>query len=153
MLYGIKQTDARLIEPIRKWGCLFLCFAESSPMIFANNEGCHALNGLWKRAVELGYISGDLNGDGDADDDGESEILNHDAVASLFSLSVHYDGKHHAASEVIPPSVKIIFGQYFYKSGHFVVLNHNKEVTFDSRGYSNTVMNGKLISMRWYYAD
>ena len=153
MLQGIKQNDNRLSEPIRKYGCLFLCFAEVSPVFFSGDAGCEALNRMWDLAISEGKMTGDLNGDGDMDDPNEAVILSHNGIARLFQLDVHYDGVHHDAEEQIPPNVKFIFGQYFYKSGHFVILNRNKDVIFDSLGYSNTVMNGKLKSMRWYYAD
>ena len=74
MLHGIKQTDRDLLRPIQKYGCLFLCFAQASPMIFAGEEGRKALNALWKEAEERCYVSGDLNKDGDYDDIGEAEV-------------------------------------------------------------------------------
>ena len=154
MLKGIKQSDKELLPVIQDYGCLFLCFAEVSPLIFEGSNGRKALNKIWIEAEKKKYISGDLNHDGDYDDSGEAEILNHNALANeFFALSVHYDNKHHKAEEKIPSSVKIVFGKYMWKYGHFVVLNKNKKVIFDSFGISNTVKNGKLESLRWYYAD
>ena len=154
MLRGIKQSDKELLPVIQDYGCLFLCFAEASPLIFEGSNGRKALNKIWIEAEKKKYISGDLNHDGDYDDSGEAEILNHNALANeFFALSVRYDNKHHKAEEKIPSSVKIVFGKYMWKYGHFVVLNKNKKVIFDSFGISNTVKNGKLESMRWYYAD
>ena len=154
MLKGIKQSDKELLPVIQDYGCLFLCFAEVSPLIFEGSNGRKALNKIWIEAEKKKYISNDLNHDGDYDDSGEAEILNHNALANeFFALSVHYDNKHHKAEEKIPSSVRIVFGKYMWKYGHFVVLNKNKKVIFDSFGISNTVKNGKLESMRWYYAD
>lgn len=153
MLHGIKQNDSRLLRVIQKYGCLFLCFAQASPMIFSGDEGIKALNSLWLKAEKEGAITPDLNADGDYDDAGEAEVKNHDKLASIFALDVHYDGIHHDAEEEIPENVSIIFGQFFYKSGHFVNLNRRKEVTHDPLGYSNTVKNGTLKTMRWYYAN
>lgn len=154
MLKGIKQTDSTLLPVIQKYGCLFLCFAQVSPLIFEGEKGRQALNKIWLEAEKRKYISSDLNHDGDYDDDGEAEVQNHTALANeFFALSVRYDGIHHKADEKIPPSVKIVFGKYVWKGGHFVVLNKSKKVTFDSYGTSNTVKNGKLDTMRWYYAD
>ena len=154
MLKGIKQSDKELLPVIQDYGCLFLCFAEASPLIFEGSNGRKALNKIWIEAEKKKYISGDLNHDGDYDDSGEAEILNHNALANeFFALSVHYDNKHHKAEEKIPSSVRIVFGKYMWKYGHFVVLNKNKKVIFDSFGISNTVKNGKLESLRWYYAD
>lgn len=151
MLKGIKQSDKELLPVIRDYGCLFLCFAYASPMIFEGSKGRQALNKIWTEATKKGYISGDLNHDGDFDDDGEAEVLNHNALANeFFALDVKYDGKHHKADEKIPSNVSFLFGRYVYKFGHFVVLNKLKKVIFDSFGESNTVRNGKLESMRWY---
>lgn len=154
MIKGIKQTDKDLLPEIQKWGCLFLCFANASPMIFQGKIGRQALNKIWKEATKRGYISGDLNKDGDCDDTGEAEILNHNKLANeFFALDVRYDNQHRSAEEDIPSNVAIIFGKYVYKGGHFVQLDRHKRVIFDSYGISNTVKNGRLESQRWYYAN
>lgn len=153
MLKSINQSDKELLPVIQEYGCLFLCFANASPMIFEGSKGRQALNKIWTEAEKKGYISGDLNHDGDYDDDGEAEILNHNALANeFFALNVKYDNQHHKANETIPSSVAVVFGRYVYKFGHFVQLNKSKKVIFDSFGTSNTVLNGNLESMRWYYA-
>lgn len=152
MIRNIKQSDRELLPEIQNWGCLFLCFADASPLIFDGKEGRKALNKIWQEAVKKGYISGDINHDGDADDDGESEVQNHTALANeFFALSVKYDGQHHKADEKIPSKVLIVFGKYVYTGGHFVRLNKSKKVIYDSFGKSITVQNGKLDTMRWYY--
>ena len=153
MLKGINQADSRLLNVEQSYGCYFLTLAQASPIVFQGDEGCQRLNGIWAKAVDLGIISGDINHDGDFDDDGEAEIQNATALAKMFGLKVKYDGKHHSADEAIPSNVKIVIGQYWYTSGHFVLLNKSKKVTFDSYGKSNTVKNGYLKSMRWFYAD
>ena len=71
MLKGINQADTRLISPIQHYGCYFLTLAEASPIIFKEDEGCQRLNGIWVKATELGIISGDINHDGDVDDDND----------------------------------------------------------------------------------
>lgn len=142
MLKNIKQTDNELSPVIQESGCLFLCFAQVSPLIFEGSNGRKALNKIWKEAVKKGYISK------------EDIILKHNEIANeFFALDVKYDDMHHKADETIPDNVKIIFGRYIYKYGHFVVLNKNKEVIFDSFGKSNTVKNGKLETMRFYFAN
>ena len=154
MLKGIKQSDKELLTVIQKYGCLFLCFANASPLIFEGSNGRKALNKIWQEAEKKGYISEDKNHDGDYDDVGEAEIQNHTALANeFFALSVRYDNIHHKADEKIPSNVAVVFGHYVFKFGHFVQLNKSKEVIFDSFGVSNTVKNGKLDNMRWYYAD
>lgn len=154
MLKGINQADSRLISPIQSYGCYFLTLAQASPIVFQGDEGCQRLNGIWVKATELGIISGDINHDGDVDDDGEAEIQDVTLLAQkFFNLKVKYDGIHHKADEAIPASVKIVIGQYWWRSGHFVLLNKSKKVTYDSYGKSNTVKNGYLKTMRWFYAD
>ena len=153
MLKGINQADSRLLTVIQHYGCYFLTLAEASPIVFKGDEGCQRLNGIWAKATDLGYISGDINHDGDLDDDGEAEIQDATAVAKMLGLNVKYDGKHHDASEAIPANVVVVIGQYWWRSGHFVLLNKSKKVTFDSYGKSNTVKNGYLKTMRWFYAD
>ena len=153
MLKNIKQNDSRLLIVIQKYGCYFLCLAHASPVIYSGEEGIKILNGIWAKATELGIISGDINHDGDCDDTGEAEIQNASALAKLLGLNVRYDGTHHSADEAIPSGVKIIIGQYWFKGGHFVLINKSKKVTFDSLGKSNTVKNGHLKSMRYFYAN
>lgn len=153
MLKGITQSDSRLIKPIQTYGCYFLTLAQASPIIFKGDEGCQRLNGIWAKATELGIISGDINHDGDVDDDGEAEIQNASALAKMLGLNVRYDGVHHKADETIPAGVKVAIGQYWWKSGHFVLLNKSKKVIYDSYGKSNTVKNGYLKSMRFFFAD
>ena len=153
MLKGIKQSDKELLPVIQEYGCLFLCFANASPLIFEGSNARKALNKIRKEAEKKGYISSDLNHDGDYDDSGEAEIQNHTALANeFFALSVKYDNIHHKADEKIPSKVVVVFGRYVFKFGHFVQLNKTKKVIFDPLGKSNTVANGKLESMRFYYA-
>ena len=140
MLNGINQTSPYLLPVIQSYGCLFLCFAESSPIIFEGKEGCDTLNHIWQQAEKEGIITPDLNKDGDYDDDGEAEIQNHTLLANkYFKLDVRYDNVHHSADEDIPDDVVLVFGKYVWRSSHFVVLNKTKDVTFDSFGMSNTV--------------
>lgn len=143
MLKNIKQTDKELSPVIQDSGCLFLCFAQVSPLIFEGSNGRKALNKIWKEAVKKGYISK------------EDMVLKHSEIANeFFALDIKYDDIHHKADESIPEKVAVVFGRYVYKYGHFVVLDKTKKVIFDSFGKSNTVLNGKLESMRWYfYAD
>lgn len=152
MLKGINQADSRLLSVIQSYGCYFLTLAEASPVVFSGDEGCQRLNGIWAKATDLGIISGDVNHDGDFDDDGEAEIQDATALAKMLGLKVRYDGIHHKADEAIPADVKIVIGQYWYRSGHFVLLNKSKKVTFDSYGKSNTVRNGYLKTMRFFYS-
>lgn len=141
MLCGINQKSDGLLAEIKKEGCLFLCLAESSPLIFTGKEGIIALNYLWEKAVKNQIISND------------NILLNHNGLLDLFCIQAKYDNKHHSSSDKVDDKVKIVLGQFVWKSGHFVVLNKNKEVVFDPLIISNSVKNGELKSMRWYYAN
>ena len=140
MLKNINQKDERLLKAIQEYGCLFLCFAESSPLTFEGESGCMLLNMLWEKAVDEGYI---IN----------NTIVGHTDIAHLLRLNVHFDNQHHSAEDKIPENVSFVFGMFVWKYSHFVVLDKNKKVTFDPLVNSNTVKNGVLKSMRFYYAD
>jgi Protein of unknown function, DUF261. len=140
MLSGINQKTERLLRPIQDYGCLFLCFAQSSPEVFTGDKGAQALNAIWNELTAGGVIK-------------ENVIQDHDSVARRFSINLRYDGIHHDAKEEIPANVKMVFGKYKWKYEHFVILDREKNVAYDSLGKSFTVMNGALKSMRWYYAD
>ena len=151
MLKGINQADSRLLGVIQSYGCYFLTLAQASPVVYQGDEGCQRLNGIWAKATDLGIISGDINHDGDLDDDGEAEIQDATAVAKMLGLKARYDGKHHDAKEPIPSNVLVVIGQYWWRSGHFVLLNKSKKPIFDSYGKSQAVKNGYLKSMRWFF--
>lgn len=141
MLCGINQKSNGLSSEIRNEGCLFLCFAYVSPLLFAGEDGIKALNRIWNKAKKDKVISS------------ENVILDHNKLAQdYFYSNLKYDGKHHDAAEVVPANVQCTFGQYFWKEGHFVIINNRKEVVFDPLVISNTVKNGKLKTMRFYYA-
>ena len=141
MLCNINQKSDGLRTEIKREGCLFLCLAESSPLIFSGKEGISALNYLWEKAVKNKIIST------------ANILLDHNGLLDLFCVQAKYDNKHHSSAENIDPRVQIVVGQFVWKAGHFVVLNKNKEVIFDPLVISNSVKNGELKSMRWYYAD
>lgn len=142
MLCGINQKTNGLLQEIKNEGCLFLCFAYISPMIFTGEEGVKALNRIWTKAKKDKVISSDNN------------VLDHNKIAQdYFYTNIKYDGNHHEGTEVIPTSVRYAFGQFYWKTGHFVVLNSSKEVEFDPLVISHSVKNGILKSMRYYYAN
>ena len=141
MLVNINQKDKRLLPDIRDYGCLFLCFAQQSSIIFKGDNGCTTLNNIWKQAIEERIISRDC------------VIQEHTTLANkFFLLNVKYDEMHHDADEPIPDDVAFVFGRFVWKYGHFVIIDKNKNVTFDSLVDSYSVKNGELQSMRFYYA-
>jgi len=154
MLRNIRQTDKDFIPEIRRWGCLFLCFAHASPDEFEGRTGVKRLNQLWHVAQWFGYISGDLNGDGDQDDEGEAEVRDYDGLAELFALNARYDNRHHSPDEVPGKDVRVIFGCWKDKKTHFTNLSYGRKgymITNDPMGSSATVRNGVLVSTRWLY--
>jgi hypothetical protein len=46
----------------------------------------------------------------------------------------------------------MVFGRYYYKGSHFVIIDRKKNVAYDPYGQSATVRNGYLKDTRWYYA-
>ena len=142
MLREINQKHPFLLPEIQLYGCLFLCFAPQSWEIFIGDAGVAKLNHMWLTAKETGIISKD------------NVILDHNLLLKdIFIMDRVFDGKHHKADEKIDPKVSFVFGEYFYKSSHFVIISaKDKRVVYDPLGISNTVKNGKLKSMRWYYA-
>lgn len=142
MLRGINQKTKTLLRAIQEDGCLFLCFAEASPILFEGEAGVQHLNALWTVAKDHNFI------------DSDNVLIDHNSVAlCLFGLHVRYDNLHHDADETIPPDVKLVFGEFKWKYSHFVIINREKECIFDSLVDSYSVKNGALKSMRWYYAD
>lgn len=141
MLKGINQNSKGLLNAIRQYGCLFLCFAEQSPVVFEGDAGILLLNYMWRDAKDNGII--------DKDDIVQEHTL---LAQNIFKIKARYDGIHHDADENILKDTAFVFGEFFWRSSHFVIINRRKEVIFDPLGYSNTVKNGTLKTMRWYYA-
>ena len=140
MLIGINQNTSGLLRAIRSNGCLFLCFANESPIVFEGSVGVKVLNALWEAAKDSGVINSD------------DELVDHNALANnFFGLKLKYDGEHHDAYEDIPEDVAFIVGKFVWKYGHFVIINRDKKVIFDPLVKSNSVQYGALQSMRWYY--
>lgn len=138
MLIRINQDTAGLNPEIQTVGCLFLCFAQVSPFHFEGNLGVNRLNYLWQKAKEQKILNPKL------------EVVNHEGLARIFDLYIKYDDTHHSATETIPDNVAFVFGEYFWKSSHFVVLDRQKQIVFNPKSNSKTVAYGILRTMRWY---
>lgn len=153
MIEGFNQKDERLLDVIQKYGCLFLSFAYNSPVLYTGENGINRLNTIWKALIDKGYITGDLNKDGDIDDEGESTIIRHTSVAQALGCRVIYDGIHHTPEEIAPANVSFAVGRFHYSYDHFVTVIKTSPhaVVWDSLGHSNTVSKGKLMDIRWYF--
>lgn len=139
------QTDKKHSYAIQKYGCLFKSIAYFSKKDVSVEEQ----NSIWDILVRNGAITGDLNGDGDVDDALESIILDHDAVSDALGSDIEYLDAHFPPSTPIPTNC-VAIGCFKWKSTHFVVLDRKKNVVYDPIPNSNTVKNGKLISLRLY---
>lgn len=145
----IRQTDPALNKYIQKYGCYFMSLAFHTGKNFTAEE----LNKIWDMCIEKGYISGDLNKDGDFDDSGEAIILNPNGVCLLLGLKYRYVGKHNLGTDKIIPGY-IAVGCFFNKRTnfrHFVAINRYKTVIFDPIPNSVTVREGIMESMRLFY--
>lgn len=139
------QTDKKHSIVIQKYGCLFKSIAYFSKKDVSVEEQ----NIIWDILVRNGYITGDLNGDGDVDDALESIILDHDAVAEALCADIEYLDAHFPPETPIPTNC-VAIGCFKWKSVHFAVIDKKKNVIYDPTPNSNTVKYGKLESIRLY---
>lgn len=152
MVKGFLQSDARLRREIQKWGCLFLSMAHLSPVSYSGEDGIRRLNEAWDTCVARGGITGDLDGDGNADGKGESEVADYATVLEVLGCPLRYDGRHHSVSERIPDAVRSVIACYRWKGTHFVVLDRSTgAVAFDPLGNSYTVRYGYPETLRYFY--
>jgi hypothetical protein len=91
MLY---QTDPRLNKYINKYGCYFMCLAYYREKYQGLKWNASAINEIWQYAIDYGYITGDLNLDGDFDDAGQLEIKNPNALCGLLGCGLRYVDGH-----------------------------------------------------------
>lgn len=82
----IYQTDKALSREIQRYGCAFCSLAYYRERQGGPEWTARDLNAIWGLAKDQGIISGDLNNDGDTDDEGELEILNWNSLARLMGL-------------------------------------------------------------------
>jgi hypothetical protein len=149
----IYQTDKRLGRYMNKYACLFTSIAFARPYLGGAEWGAEELREKWDTAIVRGYLSGDLNLDGDMDDPGELEIQNHDAVCDLLGAPMFNIPGHHNPAVIIEPDMYAI-GRFFNprtEFKHFAVINREKKVIFDPIfGGSVTCREGYLLDMRLY---
>jgi hypothetical protein len=106
----------------------------------------------WEEAVKGGIISGDLNGDGDRDDDGESCIMDPNGLCRLLDLPLRYLDKHFPVTEKIEENHYAIVPWFNPRTQftHFVV-GLSRPVEYDPiRGGSVTVREGWPKGLRLY---
>lgn len=126
------QTNYHFINPIQKYGCLFLCFYYKSPKTMSYQE----LNELWLDLVDRGIIVDDT-------------IMDHNAVLKAFGINAVYNDRHDSVDTPIQKN-QFAFAQLLYKGPHFVVVKPNKEIEYDPTPNSNSVKYGTMQSLRIY---
>jgi hypothetical protein len=84
----VAQNDPRLCPELHKYGCYFLSLAYYREKYQGVAWTADDLNKAWYKAKALGYVTGDLNHDGDTDDQGELEILNPDSLCILLGIGL-----------------------------------------------------------------
>ncbi|HCI29574.1 MAG TPA: hypothetical protein DE117_05300 [Fervidobacterium sp.] len=144
----LHQTDKELDKYIQRYGCYFMSLYYHAGELYSADR----LNEIWEKCIELGYISGDLNGDGDLDDYNEAVMVNPSGVAKELGLPYKYIGKHSEGTDKIPNGY-IAVGCFYNertKFTHFVAINKYKTVIYDPIPNSVTVREGKMVSMRLF---
>ena len=149
----IYQTDPRLGRYYNKYGCLFTSIAYAREYLGGPDWTPNELRAKWEYCIARGFISGDMNKDGDMDDDDELVIQDHNNVCSILGVPLSYIPGHHNPNVVIEKDMYAIgaFRNPRTNFVHFAVIDRNKKVIFDPiEGGSRTVREGYLKSMRLY---
>ncbi len=89
----IYQTDKSLPKALQKYGCAFTALASYREFYGKVPWTARELADSWNSAIAKGIISGDLNGDGDMDDPGESTIQDWGRLIKHLGLPLVYKGK------------------------------------------------------------
>jgi len=146
------QTDPQLAHYINKYGCFFMDMCYWIKWQVEGKEPDYGfLNALWTNAINTGVVSGDLNHDGDMDDNGELLILDKDKLLSLAGLKVKYVGSF-GADKTIPDGAYAI-GEFYNartKFTHFVAIGKDKKAVYDPILNSVTYREGVLKTIRLF---
>ena len=148
----IYQTDRRLDRNLNHYGCYFVSLAYFRPFRMGHDWTASELQEAWLEAIRVGAITGDLNTDGDMDDDGEAVIVNPDLLCHVLGLPLKYKDGHFPLDTPIPEGAYVITEWYNpdTKFRHFVV-GQRKPAQFDPiGGGSRTVREGYPVSLRIY---
>jgi len=109
------------------------------------------LNALWQNAINTGIISGDLNKDGDMDDNSELLILDKDKLLALAGLKIKCLGTY--SPDHATPDGMYAIGEFYNdrtKFTHFVAIGKDKKATYDPILNSVTYREGVLKSIRLF---
>lgn len=86
----IYQNSAGVDADARKYSCLFNVIARAREILCGKPWNVFAYNMAWRGARERGIISGDLNADGDYDDNGEDEIQDFQALFDFLEVPLRF---------------------------------------------------------------
>jgi hypothetical protein len=163
------QNDPRAPIDFQHYACFFSGYLDSRPALGGRDWPLAIGIDAWKACRDLGYITGDLNKDGDYDDPGEDELVPEklDSIAILLGLPLRVvdpeslglpmglDNK--GVKRILPlaepldPMKYWVLEAWFWKITHFVVGDGTgrRPVKYDSiLGGSQTVANGQCVSLR-----
>jgi hypothetical protein len=169
------QNDPAAPLDFQHYACLFSVGALARPHFGGRDWTIEAGVAAWRAARYLGYITGDLNGDGDYDDPGEDEIVpaKLQQIFDLFgiplrvvdqaSLGLPMGPDNNGIMRILPtpepldPARFWVAEAWRHKITHFVKgdgTGRRETVERDSiSGGSLTVRNGKCISLRVMLVD
>lgn len=161
------QNGKNAPRSMAKYGCLFCSLLYSKIEILGIDVSQEEANVAWLRAIEEGAITGDLNLDGDLDDQGQAEIRydRFDKLAKMFHLPLKFISAHaykyfvNRDGWAIPihggikdPNIYVI-ECWKWKGAHFVRNRGDgrRPVIYDPiLGGSKTVQNGVCVSLRLF---
>lgn len=160
----IYQNYEGVLPDAQHYSCLFNDIALFREVVQHKLWTVAEYNEAWLAAKRLGYITGDLNNDGDFDDPGEDEIKNFNGLFDLLQLPLRVfdiehsefllmkdsNGRVRLAPQLMPENYWTI-ERWVWQIGHFVKGDGTglKQPTWDSiRGGSQTRKNGRLESLR-----
>lgn len=165
----IYQNDANAPRDFQKYACRFLSLYMAKVFLKGEPITLESAVSGWSRARTFGYISGDLNRDGDYDDPGEDEMLNDEAIFRLLdiplevvnpkSLGLTMAPDRNGIMRIQPTREPLDLKKYYvleawhWKITHFVVGNGagmGMPIYDPIEGGSLTRRNGALESLRVY---
>lgn len=144
------QTDSQLDHYINKYGCFFMDICYWIKWQLSKSEpDYNFLNKTWKDAIEKGIISGDLNHDGDMNDNGELLILDKDKLLALAGIGLKCLGTFGPDKDI--PNGMYAIGEFYNdrtKFTHFVAIGKDKKRVYDPILNSVTYREGVLKTIR-----
>lgn len=129
----IYQTDKRLPGPMQKYGCAFTALAYYREKYQGKPWTAEELGAAWTKAIALGIVSGDMNHDGDLDDNGEAEIRDWQALCQHLGVRLEYLGKFPQGHPTAARPDSFVITSWTNPSNGFVhwVIGSARPVEFD----------------------